>query len=237
MSTCPLVELNNVSLSFKRRKLWRVSEHQVLKNITVSVRRGETLGVVGRNGCGKSTLLRVLAGIYEPQSGNILRHSKKISLLSLSLGFDGNLSGRDNAILSGMLLGNSRRKVTENLAEIIKFSELDDFIDAPIRTYSSGMRARLGFSVAITMRADLLLIDEVLGVGDTRFREKAVKVMREKLSGDQSVVFVSHNERQIRALCDRVLWLEKGTPMKLGEAHSVLLEYQNFLRDAKDLVV
>ena len=229
--------VENAYLSFSRRRLFSRDRFPVLKDISFDLQPGETLGLVGRNGCGKSTLLRMLAGVYQPDTGSVKRNSAKISLLSLSWGFDPNLSGLDNALISGMLLGHTRRSVLSSLDAIVEFSELKNFIHEPVRTYSSGMRARLGFSVAITMQADILLIDEVLGVGDTRFRNKALAVMQEKLTSDQSVVFVSHADSQIQALCDRVLWMEKGEVVALGETSVILNQYQEFMRTQEELIV
>ena len=236
--TSHILDLEAVSLNFSRRRLIPdKTPFPALKKVSFSMAKGETLGVIGRNGCGKSSLLRLLTGIYTPDSGRIVRNYKNASLLSLSLGFDRELSGRDNAILSGMLLGHSRDNVIRHLDEIIAFSELAAFIDAPIKTYSTGMRTRLGFSVAITLQVDLLLIDEVLGVGDVRFREKAIQAMSEKITGHQSVVFVSHAKTQVSKLCDRVLWLEKGQLMEIGPTQHVLACYYAFLDESKELIV
>ncbi len=236
--TCePILQVEHVDLSFRNRHLFRRTRFDVLRDICFELFRGETLGVIGRNGSGKSTLLRLVAGVYQPDAGRIRHLSRNTSLLSLGLGFDPNLSGRDNAIICGMLLGRSKAEVVAKLDEIIEFSELQHFIDQPIRTYSSGMRTRLGFSVAVTVQTDLLLIDEVLGVGDARFRRKAVSVMREKLRGDKSVMFVSHAERQVRTLCDRALWLEKGQLMDIGPTDAVFDRYQAYLDESEGLTV
>ncbi len=162
-------------------------------------------------------------------SGVISWHCRQVSLLALSLGFDVALSGRDNAIISGMLLGGRKKEVLEKLDEIIEFSELEGFIDKPIKTYSSGMRARLGFSVAVKMRSELLLIDEVMGVGDGKFRLKAEAAMSNKISSQQTVVLVSHSLPQIKTLCDRVLWLDAGKVRIIGTPNDVLTEYDLFI--------
>ncbi len=233
-----IVKADAVDLSFaKRRRVFGRERFQVLSNVSFTLNRGETLGVVGRNGCGKSSLLRLLAGIYQPDSGVLIRRCASVSLLSLTLGFDQNLSGRDNALISGMLMGNSRKEVIRKLGDIINFSELGAFIDEPLRTYSAGMRARLGFSVAVTMDAELLLIDEVLGVGDEQFRSKAMHTMTERVTSNQSVVFVSHSKYQVDALCDKVLWLEKGKVMEFGDTYTVLDNYHSFIDQSKNLVV
>ena len=221
-----LVTAPHVTLEYKtRHSLFRHSYRKALDDITFDVCRGETLGIVGGNGSGKSTLLRVLAGIFRPNAGRVTCHCESIMLLSLALGFEGELSGRDNALLSGVLLGGSRRLVEDKLDEIIAFAELEDQINDPLKTYSSGMRARLGFAVALMMRADLLLIDEVLSVGDIEFRRKAEKAMHDRLASDQTVVLVSHSPDQVKKLCDRVLWLNGGRSEMLGDAAEVVDAY------------
>jgi len=182
--------------------------------------------VVGRNGAGKSTLLQLLGGIISPDAGQIHRAASQISLLSMQAGFDPQLSGKANAILSGMLLGFNRQEVESKLYNIISFSELGDFIDKPVNSYSTGMRARLGFSVALELNPDVLLIDEVLGVGDLRFREKSMAVMKEKLLSKQTIVFVSHNGHVVRNLCNRAIWLENGKLVMDGSADDVVSAYE-----------
>jgi ABC-type polysaccharide/polyol phosphate transport system ATPase subunit len=167
-----------------------------------------------------------MAGIYKPDTGSIVRHCKSASLLSLGLGFDNELSGIDNAMILGMLLGARKSEVKAKLDEIVEFSELGRFINEPIKTYSSGMRSRLGFSVAVKMQTDLLLIDEVLSVGDASFKRKAEKAMMALIDSDQTVVFVSHGLEQVRKLCNRVVWLESGRIRRLGNTADVLSEYE-----------
>ncbi|WP_426415781.1 ABC transporter ATP-binding protein [Aestuariirhabdus sp. LZHN29] len=226
MQRSNVLELNDVTVTYKTRlAFFRHEQFTALNKVNFVVERGETLGVIGSNGCGKSTLLKVLAGIYKPDSGSVVRHCASVSLLTLGVGFDAELSGRDNAILGSMLLGATKKQAREALAEVIEFSELGDFIDQPVKTYSSGMRARLGFSVAITMDVDLLLIDEVLGVGDAKFRQKAEDVMLRKINSKQTVVFVSHSEPQVQRLCQRAIWLDKGQVVMEGETKMVLQEY------------
>lgn len=223
----PVLSLANVTLDYQTRAaFFRHNQRRALDDVSFEVLRGETLGVVGGNGSGKSTLLRVLAGIYRPNRGEIRRGCEHIMLLSLSLGFDPELSGRDNALLSGVLLGGRRRSVTNKLDEILAFAELEARADDPIKTYSSGMRARLGFSVALTMQADLLLIDEVLGVGDLEFQQKAKAAMLERINSEQTVVLVSHSLGMVEQLCPRVLWLDQGRVAMQGERASVLNAYR-----------
>ena len=225
-----VMELRNVSVHYKtRRSFFRHEYFTALDGVSFNIEKGETLGIVGPNGCGKSTLLRVLADIYGIDDGEINWFCRQVSLLSLSLGFDTELPGRDNAIISGMLLGSRKRDVLAKLDEIIEFAELQKFIDKPIKTYSSGMRARLGFSVAVNMHSELLLIDEVLGVGDGKFKQKAARAMENKINSDQTVVLVSHSTRQLRQLCNRVLWMDKGKVHMIGSAGDVLDQYQDFI--------
>lgn len=207
-------------------------EHTALESVSFELKQGETLGVLGRNGCGKSTLLRLLAGLVEPTSGTITcdLHTKR-ALLTLGLGFRPDLSGRDNALLGAMLQGATKREALDNLPGIHEFSELKSFFDQPVRTYSAGMRARLGFASAIKTDVDVLLIDEVLSVGDIRFRQKAEKTIQDKLNGGQAVVFVSHNAEQINKLCNRAIWIEDGKLQLEGDACEVSKEYVSFMQN------
>ena len=228
--TPDVMELSSVSLRYKCRKaFFRHDYFTALENVSFTIKRGETLGIIGINGCGKSTLLKVLADIYGVDSGKVTWHCRQVSLLALSLGFDVELSGRDNAVISGMFLGGRKKEVLEMLDEIIEFSELEEFIDKPIKTYSNGMRARLGFSVAVKMQSELLLIDEVMGVGDGKFRHKAEAAMKNKITSHQTVVLVSHSMPQIKKLCDRVLWLDAGKVKMIGDPDNILREYSLFV--------
>lgn len=225
-----VMKLQNVSVRYKsRRSFFRNDYFTALDDISFGIRKGETLGVIGANGCGKSTLLRVLANIYGVDKGKVTWYCNHVALLSLSLGFDAELSGRDNAIISGMFLGGRKKEVLGKLDEIIEFAELEDFIEKPIKTYSSGMRSRLGFSVALKMRSELLLIDEVMGVGDSKFRQKAEAAMADKVNSEQTVVLVSHSLGQIQKLCDRVLWLDAGKLKMIEKPDDVLNEYRLFM--------
>jgi len=229
-----LLRLENVGVSYRRRGgLNRRSLFWALEDVSFEIYRGETLGVIGRNGVGKSTLLRLLAGIIQPDLGTIrFDYPCHISLLSLQVGFIPQLTGRENAVLSGMLLGMRRKEIEERMGEIIAFAELEDFIDQPISTYSTGMRARLGFSVAFQADPDILLVDEVLGVGDAEFREKSAQAMRQKIRSNRTVVLVSHNQQTIRNLCDRALWIEKGCTRLESDPDSVLKAYSGSLKPA-----
>lgn len=216
MSQQPIISLRDVGVSYKRAgSIFRKTQYyQALKSINLDIYPGETLGILGRNGAGKSTLLKIISGIIKPDSGEIINRGASVSLLALQAGFDLNLSGRDNAILSGMLQGYSRKEVESKLDEIHDFSELGDFFYEPVRTYSSGMRTRLGFSVSTTISPDVLLIDEVLSVGDKEFKKKAEQVILRKTQSDQTVVLVSHSEQQVARLCDRQIILSKNESVR-----------------------
>ncbi|WP_106478742.1 ABC transporter ATP-binding protein [Phytohalomonas tamaricis] len=204
-----IISLQNVGVRYKQRGgLFQKSQYyQALKDLNLEIYRGETLGVVGRNGAGKSTLLKLIAGIIKPDSGSITNHGVTVSLLALGAGFESELSGVDNAILGGMLLGYRRAQIEARLEDIREFAELGDFMDQPVKTYSTGMRSRLGFAVAMYMTPDVLLLDEVLSVGDQHFRKKAEAEMMKKLHSDQTVLLVSHSEDQIKRVCDRKIAL------------------------------
>lgn len=228
----PLISLRNVSLSYwLKGGLLKRRRHYALSNVSFDLYRGDSLGVIGRNGCGKSTLLRLLAGVMGPDKGEITGAEKVTSsLLSLQLGFVDYLSGRENAILSGMFLGMGRREIEARLEAIVEFSELGEFINQPLSTYSSGMRARLGFAVAFQMDPDVLLIDEVLGVGDAEFRQKSFQMLKERIhSASSTVVFVSHSANEVRSLCNRAVWLEEGRVMMAGEASDTVDAYEDAL--------
>jgi lipopolysaccharide transport system ATP-binding protein len=226
----PLIQLNDVSLSYTSFGLFRRSRFQALSDISFAVYPGETFGIVGRNGCGKSTLLQILADVIAPDSGVITKSKNlKSALLTLGLGFNRELTGRDNAILGLMLQGASRGEAIDRLQAIKEFSELGDFFEKPVKTYSSGMRARLGFSTALEAKVDLLLIDETLSVGDKTFNKKAERALLEKISGLQTVIFVSHHAQQVQRLCRRAIWLEKGSVAAEGDVSQVTECYNDFM--------
>ncbi len=222
-----MLELIEVSHSYHaRRANFERGIHRVLDNVSFALHRGETLGVIGGNGAGKSTLLRLMAGIVAPSAGTIRRApGASCSLLTLGLGFQPNLTGRDNARLSALLQGATRQEAEACLDAIREFSELGVSFDEPVKTYSQGMRARLGFSTALQTHVDVLLIDEVLSVGDRRFREKAAAAMRDRITGEQTVVLVSHSDRQIADMCDRAAWIDGGRLCALGAVDEVLERY------------
>jgi lipopolysaccharide transport system ATP-binding protein len=220
-----IVSLKNVH--FKYRSNAKSGEHTPLKGVTFDIYKGETIGILGGNGQGKSTLLKILSEILLPNQGEVkLAKGTRVKLLSLLAGFDPQLTGKENLYFVALLQGHSKREVSENLSNIIEFSGLDDFINKPMKYYSSGMKSRLGFSMVLFLSADLLLIDEILSVGDVGFKKKAEKAMTEKIRNpDQTVVIVSHSESQIKRLCDRVIWIDEGKVKMSGESDVVFEEY------------
>lgn len=224
----PVIQLKNVSHSYRARgKNFEHGVHQVLDEVSFSVYSGETLGIIGRNGAGKTTLLRLMAGVLAPNSGSIkMTSGTRCTLLSLGLGFKNDLSGRDNARLSALLQGATRRDAEACLNAINEFAELGQSFDEPVKTYSAGMRARLGFATALQVKVDVLLIDEVLSVGDRHFREKASKAMEAHVSGVQTVVLVSHMEDQLRDLCTRAVLIDGGRLINAGSPDEVLRTYR-----------
>lgn len=222
----PVLRLQNVGVSYQRRSgLFKRAPFWALQDVSFDLYKGESLGVIGGNGAGKSTLLKVIAGIIDPDKGRVCHDDLRAAMLSLRVGFVPYLTGRENAILSGMLMGIRRREIERHMDEIIAFSGLDDFIDQHLTTYSASMKARLGFAVAFLSDPDILLVDEALGVGDAEFRRKSGKLMRERIKSDKTVVIVSHTTAQLRALCDRVVWIEKGVTKMVGDVDEVLSEY------------
>lgn len=227
----PLLSLRNVGAYYWQQKnYFRKQRYWALKDVSFDLHHGECLGVIGRNGAGKSTLLKLLTGIIKPDKGELHNNGAQAALLSLQIGFVPYLTGRENAFLSGMLLGMPKAAIAERLDNIMAFSELDEFFDQPINTYSSGMKARLGFSVAFQMDPDILLIDEVLGVGDAEFNAKSSRVLREKIRTNKTVVLVSHSTHTIKDLCHRAVWIEDGITQLEGETADVLKAYEHFLK-------
>jgi lipopolysaccharide transport system ATP-binding protein len=229
-----MLELKDVTLDFHGRgRASKRRVNRVLDNVSLRVEEGETLGVIGENGCGKTTILRLMAGIIAPTVGTVTqRPGASSALLSLGLGFRADLTGRDNAILSAMLQGATLRMAESFLDEIEEFSELGEAFDQPVKTYSSGMRSRLGFTTALITDVDILLIDEVLSVGDAHFRHKAQGAMKSRIRSDQTVVFVSHSSGQVRSLCDRAIWLNRGKIADEGDTKTVLANYAKHIQKA-----
>lgn len=203
----------------------KYEEFWALRDISFEVKRGEVLGIIGHNGAGKSTLLKVISGILKPTTGNVQVHGVVAPMLELGSGFDFDLTGRENIFLNGAILGYSEQFLKEKYSEIVDFSELGQFIDVPLRNYSSGMVARLAFSVATVVKPDILIVDEVLSVGDADFQAKSKARMLELMSGGTTVLFVSHSLEQIREMCNRVLWIEQGKMKMIGETKTVCEMY------------
>ena len=213
--------------SGKRKKAEVV---EAVKNVSFQVEKGEILGIVGKNGSGKSTMLRAIAGIFSPNSGSIDLHGNSVALLAIGVGFQKELTGRENIILSGMLLGFTEAQIQERMEEIIEFSELGKFIDSPVRTYSSGMYSKLAFSITAILESDIILIDEVLSVGDVRFKKKSYAKMQQLISDkNRTVLIVSHDMKTMAKLCTKILWINDGEFVRFGDTREVLAEYEAFM--------
>lgn len=224
MNNDKILSLKEFVTTALRGKL-EYQEFTALEDVSFTVEQGETLGLVGRNGAGKSTLLKVISGILKPTEGTVKVTGNVVPMLELGSGFDFDLTGRENIFLNGAILGYSEEFLKEKYEEIVAFSELGEFINTPIRNYSSGMLARLAFSIATVVKPDILIVDEILSVGDAQFQEKSRARMMELMGGGTTVLFVSHNIEQIREMCNRVIWLEHGQMMMLGKADEVCDAY------------
>ena len=233
--TKPSIQLEDITLHFpKQRNIFAIladffkkkeRKFTALSGINLEVQQGEVIGIIGRNGSGKSTLLRVISGIYPPDEGTV-HAAGDISLLAgLGTGFSAHQTGRENALLYGSILGHSEEEMLAKLDEIIEFSELGSFIDEPLRTYSAGMKARLGLAVTSAIKPNILLIDEVLGVGDPNFREKSKKKILDMVKGASTVVIVSHSFGMMTDICDRVILLDKGKVMHDGSPQASIKKY------------
>ncbi len=201
------------------------SEFWALQDVSFALRRGEVLAVIGGNGSGKSTLLQALAGVLVPDSGAVATYGHSATLLTLGAGFEADLTGRENIYLNAAFLGFSRREIEAKLDEIVEFSELGRFVDAPVSTYSAGMRSRLGFSIAAHLEPQILLLDEVLGVGDAYFKEKSREKIKELMGCAQAIVLVSHSRQFVLSVATKALWLERGRLKAFGETDEVMGEY------------
>jgi ABC-type polysaccharide/polyol phosphate transport system ATPase subunit len=211
-----------------------IREIEALRDVSFEVRYGSVLGIIGANGAGKSTLVRTVAGILPPTDGRVEVRGRVSTLLALGVGFNKDLSGRENVVLGGLAAGLTRDQLADKYDEIVEFAELDDFMDLPMRTYSSGMYGRLAFSVAVNMDPDILLIDEALSVGDARFREKSFKKMRELCDQARTIVLVSHSMGSISELCDQAIWMHRGELRMWDEPESVIDAYTRFLNVRED---
>lgn len=210
---------------------YHVTEFWADRHVTFSLEQGDMLGIIGSNGAGKSTLLKAISGIMEPTEGTVERKGSIAALLELASGFDGDLTVRENTYLRGAMLGYTRKFMDEKYNEIIEFSGLHEFQERPFKQLSSGMKSRLAFSIASLVNPDILILDEVLSVGDGAFKKKSEAKMKEIISGGATTILVSHSLEQVRKMCNKVLWLDKGNQIAFGETQSICDEYQEFLED------
>ena len=241
-----MIEVQNVSMRFRmvndrvsslkeyavqllRGKI-HYDEFEALKNVSFTVEKGEVIGLIGHNGAGKSTILKVISGILKPTEGSVRLGANVVPLLELGSGFDLDMTGRENVFLNGAILGYSEEYLNSKYDEIVEFAGVGQFIDIPLRNYSSGMITRLAFSIATVVRPDILIVDEVLSVGDAEFQEKSYKRMLNLMSGGTTVLFVSHNQAQIRQMCNKVLWMDHGEMKMFGPTDVVCDAYAGITR-------
>jgi ABC-2 type transport system ATP-binding protein len=215
---------NRVITAMKPRVKGATTRH-VLDGISFDIKKGEFFGVVGRNGSGKSTLLKIISDIYSPTSGKVTHKGKLVAFIELGVGFNGQLSGRDNVYLNGALLGFSRKEIDAIYDDVVAFAELEEFMDLELRNYSSGMKVRLAFSIAIRAEADILVLDEVLAVGDKAFKKKCFDYFANLKQGKKTIIFVTHNMGQVKTYCDRAIVIEKGKIIYEGGAEEVAKHY------------
>lgn len=236
------IEVENLSVCYKGLKSYSIKKNlfrrirsekelfRAVNSVSFKLQKGEILGIVGKNGSGKSTLLKAIAGIFTPDEGSVNLHNNTVSLLAIGVGFIKELSGRENILLSGLLLGFTEDEIKSRTDEIIEFSELGSFIDKPVNTYSSGMYSKLSFAITAILETDIILIDEVLSVGDARFRKKSFAKMKEMINQeDRTVIIVSHDSKTLISLCDKLLWINDGEMMMFGETKEVLSAYESYI--------
>lgn len=237
------VTVTDVSIRYRNLKSYSIKKQlfhrkknekqyfEAVKSVSFQIEEGKILGIIGKNGSGKSTMLRAIAGIFAPDEGEIDLHGHSVSLLSIGVGFQKELTGRQNIMLSGMLLGFSGEEIKAKADEIIAFAELGEFIDMPVRTYSSGMYSKLAFSITAILETDIMLVDEVLSVGDHKFKKKSYKKMKKLIENkERTVIIVSHNTDTLEELCDEVMWMHEGVIKKIGNPKEVLDEYKEFMQ-------
>ncbi len=211
----------------KRRVSKEKNEFYALKNVSFDVKKGEVVGLIGSNGAGKSTLLKVVSGVMKPTSGKVTVNGVISPMIELGAGFDAELTARENIYLNGAVLGYSKKFIEEKFDQIVEFSELKDFLDVPVKNFSSGMTAKLAFSIATVVDPEILIVDEILSVGDIKFQEKSKKKMMEMIKGGTTVLYVSHSLESIKDLCNRVIWLEHGQIVDIGDAKKICEDYYN----------
>lgn len=222
-----VMSLKEFVVAFLERRL-QYKTFTALENITFTVNTGEVIGIIGRNGAGKSTLLKIIAGVLTPTEGRVKLNGNIVPMLELGSGFDPELSGRENVFLNGSILGYDKEFLESKYDEILEFSELKEFINMPIRNYSSGMLTRLAFAIATIVKPDILIVDEILSVGDVGFQQKSKNKMLELMEGGTTVLFVSHSIEQIEEMCDRVLWLDNHKIRMYGDSKTVCNEYKKY---------
>ena len=246
MSKQPAIIVDNVSMKFNLskekvdslkdyiiksiKKEIKYNEFWALQNVSFTVEKGDRVGILGLNGAGKSTLLKVIAGVFKPTEGSVTKHGKMVPLLELGAGFDPQYTGKENIYLYGAMLGYSKEFIDEKYDEIVKFSELKDFIDVPIKNYSSGMKSRLGFSIATVVSPKILILDEVLSVGDAKFRKKSEKKVLSMFDSGVTVLFVSHSLAQVQRICNKAMILEKGKLIAYGDIDEISAKYAEMIR-------
>lgn len=238
-----MIEVKNVSMVFNlatervdtlKEYVLKIIKHQLmmqkfyaLHDINLEIKRGEAVALIGANGSGKSTLLKVIAGVLHPTTGTAQVYGSVAPMIELGAGFDPELTARENIFLNGAVLGHGRKFMEAHFQSIVDFAELWDFVDVPVKNFSSGMVARLGFAIATEIKADVLIVDEVLSVGDFRFQEKCKKRMEEMMSGGTTLLFVSHSTKQVRQLCKKAVWLKKGQIQMMGDVDTVCDAYES----------
>lgn len=243
------IELRHVSLSFKigRDKIDNLKEYVIrtinrtkekktifkaTNDVSFKIYKGEKVGIIGFNGAGKSTLLKIISGVYSPDEGEVIVNGNIAPLLSLGAGFDKNYSGRENIYLNGAILGYNEEFLRAKYDEILEFSELDEFIDLPVKNYSSGMLSKLGFSIATIVDPDILILDEVLGVGDITFKKKSKEKLQSLMESNTTVLLVSHSIKEIRNICDKAIWIDKGRVVDIGEVNEICDKYEEAAKNA-----
>lgn len=245
MDNKPIIEISDVSMRFNlatekhdtiKEYIVKLIKHQLmfnefyaLKNVSLTIDRGDSVALIGVNGSGKSTLLKCIAGVMSPTQGSIIVRGSIAPLIELGAGFDMDLTARENIYLNGAVLGHDRAFMDEHFDSIVDFAELWEFIDVPVKNFSSGMVARLGFAIATEVKADILVVDEVLSVGDYRFQEKCKERIADLLSGGTTLLFVSHSAEQVKELCKRAVWLDKGMVQMYADTHDTYSKYKSFI--------
>lgn len=244
-----IVEVDNVTVRYNKatEKIDNLKEYFVklvkgqlmfqeflgLQDVTLKIKKGEAWAIIGTNGSGKSTLLKVISKILKPYKGTVNVNGTVASLIELGAGIDQRLTARENIYMNGCLLGYSKKFIEERFDEIVEFSELEDFLDSPVKNFSSGMKSRLGFSVATMVKPDVLIVDEVLSVGDVLFRKKCMNKMNEMLNGGTTLLFVSHNMKTVRSMCDKAIWLNRGKVVMQGDIDEVCTQYESTIEERK----